>query len=457
MTTPAEHASHIPYLKQTSSRVTDEKRSPLPSSSSASVPAWSLYNEWQRWGFLTVLFLVTTSNYFDYYVLSVLLEPIKQEFHVSDTMLGLLSGFCFALCYAAAALPIARWADRGNRRTVITLALTGWSVMTALCGLAQSFWHLALGRLGVGAVEPGATPPAQSLIADYFPPERRATPIAILTMGGSAAGWLIGVGLGGYVAATHGWRIALLVAGAPGLALAVIVRLALAEPRLRLGFPGAGQQVERMSQTILCLRRKQSFLLALAGISVYAIFAYGVSIFLPSFMIRSLHATLAQVSVTWGCAIAAANLTGALAGGWLADRLGRRDIRWYCWLPGIAFTLAAPIYWLALATTRLSTFIAIDFVAESVLAIGVPVCFAAIHVVCGNRRRAMAIAIVHFSFMLVGSGLGPLVSGALSDALRSTYGAESLRYSLNTMLVFMVPAAVAFYWAADAMPRDRED
>jgi hypothetical protein len=129
---------------------------------------WVSYRPLRRWGFLVILFLVVTSNYFDYYVISVLLEPIKREFHVSDTMLGILSGSCFSLAYAMTALPIARWADHGNRRTVIIAALATWSLMTTLCGFSRSYLQLALARFGVGMAEPGAIPPAQSLLMDYF-------------------------------------------------------------------------------------------------------------------------------------------------------------------------------------------------------------------------------------------------------------------------------------------------
>jgi predicted MFS family arabinose efflux permease len=156
-----------------------------------STPAWGLYTPLQRRLFLAILFLVTASNYFDYYVLSVLIEPIKREFDVSDTMLGILSGVCFSLVYSITAFPIARWADIGNRRTIITVALAGWSLMTAACGFAQSFAQLALARFGAGMVEPGALPPSTSLIADYFPPERRATATTMLVNGASAVGWLV--------------------------------------------------------------------------------------------------------------------------------------------------------------------------------------------------------------------------------------------------------------------------
>jgi predicted MFS family arabinose efflux permease len=430
-----------------------EHGSSLPASPGAP-ESWSLYSSWQRWGLFTLLFLVTTSNYFDYFILSVVLQPIKDEFHVSDTMLGLLSGLCFAVVYAVAGLPIARWADRGNRRTIITLALAAWSGMTALCGFTQTFWQLALARFGLGLVEPGAMPPAQSLIADYFPPQRRAMALAALNSG-SAAGWLVGVGVGGYIAATRGWRSAFLWAGAVGIGLAVALRLLLSEPRLRLGFPDRTGS-ETIGLAIHHLIRKPSFLWVLAAISVYTIFAYGTNIFLPSYMIRSLNASLKQVSVTWGIAIAGANILGALAGGWIGDRLSRRDVRWYAWLPAMACVLSIPIYEWALSATDLNTFIIIDFAAELTLAIGYATAFAALHAVCGNARRATAVAIVFFLISLVGSGLGPLVAGVLSDALGTMYGIESLRYSLIIMVGFLAPAAGMFYGCARLMPRDLE-
>jgi MFS family permease len=422
----------------------------------APTPLWQLYGNRQRWFFLAVLFLVTVSNYFDYFILSVLLDPIKHEFHLSDTRLGLLGGFSFALCYALTALPIARWADNGNRRTVITVALAGWSVMTAICGFAQSYLQLVLARIGVGIMEPGALPPAQSLIADYFPPDRRATAMAILTQGGSAAGWLVGVVLGGYIAATYGWRMAFLVGGLPGIALAVIARLVLDEPRSRRGGDGPLHETEGLLASVSRLRRKRSFIWAVVGVSVYTTFSYGVGIFLPSFMIRTLHATLEQVSFTWGFAISGANLLGALFGGWLADYLGKTNVRWYVRLPAIACAAGAPIYWLALASSHMWSFIFIDFLAEFVIAAGIPAVFVAVHAVCGNRRRAMATAIVLFSINLFGSGLGPLVAGALSDALNGLYGSDSLRHSLSAMVFFLVPASVAFYWSSRMMNSDLE-
>jgi MFS family permease len=422
----------------------------------ADLPAWTLYTERQRWGFLAILFLVSTSNYFDRNVISVLLEPIKHEFRVSDTMLGLLGGFCFAIFYAGFGMPVARWADRGNRRTIITLALTVWSVMTVLCGLARTFGQLAFARVGVGAGESGAIPPAQSLIADYFPPERRASAIAIFTAA-AMAGYLLGFGLGGYVAATYGWRTAFLLAGAPGLALAVLTYCKLAEPRLQRGFPTEGLSLESVRQTLGRLRAKRGFLYALAGCILYFFIAYGALIFIPSFLIRVLQVPLAKVSVAYGSVAAVASVIGTLGGGWLADRLGRRDIRWLAWLPASACVLTAPVYIAAFSVDSFIAFLALAFVAGLLLVGGLPPVFAAIHAICGSARRSMAIAIVLFSATLFGGGFGPLATGAISDFLTAGYGPQGLRYSLMLMMSLLVMTGGFFYLFGREMPTDLED
>jgi predicted MFS family arabinose efflux permease len=435
----------------------DERIDPFanPGPPAATYP-WQLYGRRQRWFFLAILFLVATANYFDYFILSVLLEPIKNEFQVSDTMLGLLSGLCFALVYSLAALPTARWADRGNRRTVITVALVAWSCMTLLCGLAQSFWQLALARFGVGAAEPGALPSAQSLISDYFPPDRRAIGFAVVANGGSAAGWILGIGLGSYLGATYGWRVAFLVAGTLSLVLAVVVRIALAEPRTLPRFSMAGTSQESLRQTLSILRRKRSFVRILAGAAIYAVFLYGVMVFIPSFLIRSLHASMVDVSTTWAVVMASANLLGAVAGGWLSDRLGARDIRWYAWIPAISCAVGGPLYALAFHASDLWVFIGIEFLAELVLSMGIPIVFAVALAVCGSRRRVTASAAVFCAMGLIGGNLGPLLVGALSDAFAPAYGADSLRYALLTVVLCLAPATVVFWWASCPLQSELE-
>ena len=294
----------------------------------------------------------------------------------------------------------------------------------------------------MGAAASGALPPAQSLIADYFPPDRRATAFAGLNAAMNI-GYLLGVGIGGFIAATWGWRAALIFVGALGLVLAPIVRFTLPEPRCQRGFPGASAPGPRKSRANHCATPEQAQL-SVCGrryLCVLPSSATGHPTFLPSFMIRTLHASLGQVSATWGLAITAANVIGALVGGALADRLSRRDVRWYGVVAGDYVRPRSGYLLGSLRGNRfLQRFIAIEFLAETVLAIGFPAAFAAIHAVCGDRRRAMAVALVFLLMMLCGNGLGPLAVGALSDALSSAYGVASLRYSLTTLVGFLLPA-----------------
>jgi MFS family permease len=418
-------------------------------------PTWSMYTARQRWGFLAVLFLVSTSQFLDRSVISVLLEPIKQEFKVSDTMLGLLGGSCFALFYAAAGMPVARWADRGNRRTIITLALVVWSVMTLFCGFAQTFWQLALARVGVGVGESGGIPASQSLIADYFPPERRATAIAIF-VGAVTAGNVLGLGVGGNIAATYGWRQAFLLAALPGLVLAFIVRLTLAEPRLRAHGTDLSVHAESVGDAISRLRQKRSYVTALVGCVLYYLFVYGPVIFIPSFLLRVLHEPLARSSASFAVVAATATLFGTPIGGWLADRLSQRDVRWLSWLPALAFAVAGPVWMLAFSLNSMTMVMPCIFIATLVLAAGFPSVFSVIHSICGSTRRATAIAIVLFSASLLGGGFGPLASGALSDALSVHYGREGLRYALMAMTMLLPASGLMFYLCGRAMPCDVE-
>jgi predicted MFS family arabinose efflux permease len=430
------------------------QRACLPELPAAS--PWLLYTEQQRRRMLAALFLVAMSNYLDRHVIAVLLEPIKQEFGVSDTLLGVLSGACFVIFYATFGLPIARWADRGNRRTIIALGLGAWSVMTTVCGLAQSFLQLALARVGVGAGEGGAIAPAQSLLADFYPPERRATAIGIF-MSAATAGYLLGFGGGGYIAATYGWRTAFLAAGLPGLALVVIVRLGIDEPRLRLGFPRRDTGVESLRATLDHLRRKRSFRHAVLGCTLYFFMAYGVLIFVPSFLIRAVHVPLRDVSLWYGGVSAIASLVGTLGGGWVADRLRRRDIRWLAWLPAGVCLATVPLHLLTFASSNFSTILALTSVTSLLLTGGLPPVFAAIHAICGRLRRATAIAIVFFCAALLGNGLGPVAGGMLSDALSAHYGADGLRYAMQILTLSLVLTGIAFLFLARAMPADLED
>jgi MFS family permease len=416
---------------------------------------WDLYSSRQRWTYLAVLFLVSTSNYADRNVISVLLEPIKAEFHVSDTMLGLLTGISFAVFYATLGIPVARWADRGNRKFIMTLALTVWSFMTMLCGAAQTFWQLAFARVGVGAGEAGAIPPAQSLIADYFDPTRRARALAIF-MASATAGYLLGFVLGAHIAAVYGWRHAFLLLGAPGLLLALIVHFVLREPRLLAEFRPEVAAGESTSETIRALLRKRSFLYLIAGMVVYFMIAYGALVFFPSYMVRVLHQSLDDVGAVYGGLSAVTTVFGTLAGGWVTDRLGRVNVAWLGWLPALGLVLAWPFYELLLLVPSFGALLVISVFAGLALNLAIPAMFAALHAICGSARRAMAVAICFFFANLIGLGLGPVIAGALSDAFTAAYGPVGLRYSLMIVVTLLLPSGLFMYLCGRHIARDSE-
>jgi predicted MFS family arabinose efflux permease len=385
----------------------------------------------------------------------VVLESIKHEFHVPDAMLGLLGGFCSAVFYTIFGLPVATWADRGNRRTLITLALATWSLMTVCCGFAQSFWQLALFRIGVGAGESGATPPAQSLIADYFPPRRRASALAIFTSS-SMVGYLLGFLAGGLIAAAHGWRAAFFVGGTMGLVLAVVTRLGLSEPR-SFRTRDARHAPESLRQSLGRLIKKRSYLFVLAAAFVYFPFVFGVQLFIPAFLMRVLEVPLTELSVYYGAVTAVSTVIGTLGGGWLSDYLGRRDVRWLGWLPAVGCALSFPLFIGQFLFHSFTAFLAVTFFWSMVLNAALPSVFAAVHAVCGSRRRAMAVAIVLFSGTLFGAGLGPLMIGAISDALTAHYGVNGLRYALMAVSPLVIVTGWCFYRMGRAMPADLED
>jgi MFS family permease len=404
-----------------------------------------------------VLFLVGTSNYLDRNLISVLLEQMKSEYHVSDTMLGLVSGISFALFYATLGIPVARWADRGDRKQVISWSLAIWSVMTACCGLVGPFWQLVVARFGVGAGEAGAIPPAQSLIADYFSPTERARAIGIFLMS-SSAGYALGLIGGGIIAEHYGWRAAFMVFGLVGLLLLPPVRLVLKEPRLRslqVLSPAAG---ESMLASMRALLAKRAYRNILAAIVLYYFMAYGSLVFVVSLMIRAHGMGVAQAGSLFGAVFATGAVVGGLGGGTLADRLAARDIRWLARLGGWGVIVAIPFYALAFYSPSVAVMTPLLFAGAVIVNAAIPPVFSALHTVCGAGRRALAVAMTYFFANLIGLGLGPVIAGAVSDAFARTYGpAQGLRFSLIMMLGVLLPCGWFLLRAARFMPGDLEE
>ena len=425
--------------------------------SATAAKPWDLYSPRQRTLYLFVLFLVSTSNYVDRNVISVLLEPIKAEFGVSDTMLGLLTGLSFALFYATLGLPVARWADRGDRKFIITGALVIWSSMTVLCGMAQNFWQLALARVGVGAGEAGAIPPAQSLIADYYRPERRARALGVFMLS-ATAGYVLGISGGGWIAGEYGWRWAFMLFGAPGLLLAIIVWAVLDEPRRRPQFAPAKTGGETALSAFIALTRKKSYVNLLIAMTLYFLIAYGALVFIVSFMIRAHHVDIATISLLYGVSSAIGAIIGNPLGGMIADRLAARDISWLATLPGLGLLIAWPMFEVALISPNFWVMFGLIFIAGTFLQGAIPPMFSALHAVCGERRRATAVAIAFFFANLIGLGIGPVLAGALSDAMSVHFGSgDGLRYALMIVMCVFLPCGYFLLRAGRHLAADRED
>jgi MFS family permease len=382
------------------------------------------------WYVAILLFLTNLLNQIDRSLVSILLVPIQEELGASDTAMGFLIGFSFVLFYTALGIPFARWADRGVRVSIVALAVTLWSGMTALSGLARNFWELAAARLGVGVGEAGGAPPAHSLISDYFPPERRARPLALFGAGGhvgGSLGWLAG----GWLDYWLGWRGAFLTFGLLGMAVGALIRFSLREPpRGQMERPGAELRDEPLGTALRTLLATRSYVHLQIGGSLYVLAGYGIAVWLAAFFER-VHGIERHVMGTWLGSIGLVfGLSGALLGGWAGDRLSRRDPRWYLWLPTLTAILGLPLTTLFLmAPTPQLAFLCFAPHAMVTAMYAGPI-YALTQAVVRVRTRALATAIHLFAVNLIGLGLGPILIGALNDALRGRLGYGAIRYTM---------------------------
>ncbi|MDB5579302.1 MAG: hypothetical protein JWR80_4478 [Bradyrhizobium sp.] len=429
----------------------------VPDDVAADIPdnePWLLYRPATRWLFLAILFLVALCSLIDRYLMSVLLEPIKHEFGASDTVMGALTGFAFAAFYAAVGIPIARWADRGDRRLIIALAVGLWSIMSALCGLAKSLPMLAAARIGVGVGEAGASPPTMSLIADYFPPSQRGRAVSILILA-NTIGVVIAFAIGAKVAAAYGWRSAFLWLSLPGVPLAILAYLVLDEPRRRSRRTVAAA-TETIGQSVRALAQKRSLICTLAGGTIYVLVVAGAFLWLPAFMQRVLHINLATQGTVYGLASTSVPIVGMSLGGWVIDRLAKRSIKWLAWLPALGIAIALPCYEMAFLSQNFEAFLIWATLAGGSLAMTVPAYPTLILTVAGAHRRSLAFACYGLLSSLFGAGGGPLITGALSDGLAPQFGADGLRYALMTVTGALALAVVFFLVAARSLENDAE-
>jgi len=406
---------------------------------SATSDATVAINTRQRTICIVILALVMLFNTADRFVLSILVEPLKAEFGLSDTMLGLLIGPAFAILYATVGIPVARLADVGNRRTIIVWALGAWSAMTALCGMAQNFVQLFIFRVGVGIGEAGATPPSHSLIASYYPPEKRPFAFSFINMGGAIGTVLVYV-VGSWVAQEYGWRVLLIAMGIPGIMLAFIARFLLVENRPSQPVPPI---LSIFSESVVAgkeLFKIPAYRHLAATFTIYGFVSLGAFQWDIAFFMRSFELSLAQVSGIYGVAALAASLTGLFIGGLLGNYLSKRDISWLAKFPAIAVFCAFPFFlgkymlpnfYMAIASMAIGSLLLIMFVGPF---------YAAVQAVSGDRNRGMAIALLIFLTNIIGFALGSFLTGLMSNLFVGIAGAHSLRYAL-TLVVLLLPWA----------------
>lgn len=373
--------------------------------------------------------MVFASNAMDRLAFGMVLQDIKLDLALSDTQLGFLTGIAFALFYSVMGIPIARWADRGNRVTIIAISTALWSAMVALCGLAGSFLQLLLIRVGVAVGEAGCLPPANSLIADYFSRAERPRAISIYMLG-APVGCAIGFLAAGWLNELYGWRVTFIALGLPGIALAALVRLTLKEPRrvasTSTGHPG-------LREVCRLLMGQRTFRHLMLSVSVMSFFTAGVAQWQPAFFVRTYGLETGELGSWLAAVYGLSGLIGTYYGGSLASRYAPNNERVQLSAMAVIYASFSLISMLIyLSPNRYVSFALMAVALVAAAAANGPL-FAALNTLVPARMRATAIALVYLFANLIGMGLGPLVTGALSDAYKSWAGDESLRYALVTL------------------------
>jgi len=443
---------------------------------------------------LFMLIIVYTFNFVDRQIIGILAIPIQEDLNLSDTQLSLMGGLAFAIFYSTLGIPIAWLSDRKNRTWIITIALAIWSLMTALCGVAQNFIQLFLARVGVGVGEAGGIAPSYSIISDYFPPEKRARALAIYSFA-IPIGSALGIGLGGLLTSLLDWRWAFIIVGLAGVIFAPIFKLSMREPvRGRYDPPTAKTEPASIQEVWTKISQKKSFWFLAFGAASSSMMGYGLFFWLPSFLVRSYGIDLAPLagmfpsflfpagitpaetlalasageeynsaaltlyaSYIYGGVVLFGGIIGIWLGGALGDRYGANDKGAYARLPAIAFACVLPFFGLSLWLTNLGV-VAVVMIIPTALGLAWlgPVLSAFQHIVPPNMR-ATASAMFLLINNLLGLGFGNLAIGSLSDAFQPTFGDESLRYALLCCAGFYLLAAVLLYLGSRHLPKDWED
>ena len=432
---------------------------PRPGTGVAAAAPAGLY----RYG-LFVLFLVCTVSYFDRQIVTILAEPIKHDLHLSDTQVGLLTGFAFGIVYCTFGVPLAQLADRFSRLGVLAASLLAWSVSTMACGIAPGFGALVAARVGVGIGESGSIPTGLAVAADYAPREKRASALAFFAMG-TPVGSLLGLALGGIIASAYSWRAAFFLAGIPGILLAILILTTLRTNEAAVAPPSGGAFAGTdlgLLAVLRVLRHKRTFWLVAFGAAIKAFIGFGQQPIIAAFFLRAHTAEIAHFGAQFGLKPVGivglvmgllAGVCGSIStwlGGRIADHYATRDPRALGSVPAIAALVSIPFSWAAFLAP--SAFSAFAFMVPTHLlnSLWFGPGLACVQGVVPRESRATASSIALFIINIAGYGLGALVVGALSDAFQhhlSLTSAEGVRYALLCSSLGGFVAAMLFWRA----------
>lgn len=414
------------------------RRAPFaPREDAATALSGNRANDWLLVGLLT---LVGVLNYFDRELPFILAESIKRDLHLSDAAVGFINGFGFLLIYAVCGLPISRMADRGNQSRILAGCVALWSVMTAVGSVAANGWQLAVARMGVAVGEAGSTPTAHAVVAGRFSASERGKPLAIISTS-AAIGAMLGLALGGHLNDAFGWRATFALMAVPGLTLALAVYVVI--PSVAVD---ADRPTRSFSAALKDLTRTPGFVRVILAAGLMSIGTSAQTVFAPSFLMRSHAMTASAIGLQYGVTKGVLGITGLVAGGFLIDRLSKRDIRWIVWLPAAAIMLSLP---LSLTVWHVSDARIVIVMLSVINAAGLfylaPV-FSAAQALALPDQRALASAMALLAISVM-SGAGPLAVGLISDA-RAASGTSALSDALLIVVPTMhLVGALAFIMA----------
>ncbi|MEP7349777.1 MAG: MFS transporter [Sphingorhabdus sp.] len=412
-------------------------------------------------GFLT---LVSTFNYLDRSLLGLALPQIKAEMQLSDTVLGLVSGLAFVLFYSIMGVPIAWAADRWSRRNIIAAGFAFWSLMTLATGWVANVWQLTAARFLMGAGEACGIAPSNSMTADLFRAERRPLAYSIFATAASISSILF-FPIAGWIGQHYGWRQMFIVAGIPGIVLALLFLMTVREPRRGASESSAGvtqgrpsQDLDRIPfwQSVRFLLRSRAYLALLAGATFMGLNVFASAVWTPTFLTRVHGLTLGEIAATIGPIRGICGVAGVLLGGMLIDRLGRKAPHWRMNIPALACILVGPAEVLFALSDAHPVWLGAYAATGFLLLIHQGPVFAAVMVVADVRMRAVATSILLFCAAMFGQAVGPLAVGIMNDALTASLGDQAIRYSMLMIAVTAVLAGLSFWLAGRFIAADAD-